>query len=162
MTTMGELRDCNDYSKVWTEYGSRTIATHYRAISGKYALHVTDRHVYKLAFYKDTRTVRVDTRITVPHVLDTIVDIARNEELVAILSSNGLIGLWSHHHNAEFPTKGVRAMPRRENFIWKNIVGAGGKTFVVFGEDKNTAANEAWYVSDILALDRLEVVNHSD
>ena len=159
MVSHGELRDCGDFSKLWSEGDSRTTITHYRAISGKFALHNTDRHVHKLAFYHDTRTVRIEARISVPHSLERIVDIARNEEIVAILSSDGLVALWNAHQNVEFPAKGIRELPNRNRIAWKNIVGAGGKAFVVFGEDRSTAANEAWYVDDILDLDRLEVVH---
>jgi hypothetical protein len=161
MVTHGEMRDCSDFSKLWYEGDPHTLITHYRAISGKFALHNTDRHVHKLAFYHETRTVRIEARISVPHVLERIVDIARNEEVVAILSSDGLVALWSYHHNSEFPSKGIREMPNRKKIVWKNIVGAGGKAFVVFGEDKTTAANEAWYVHNILDLDRLDILNHS-
>jgi hypothetical protein len=115
--------------------------------------------VHKLAFYHDTRTVRIEARISVPHILERIVDIARNEAIVAILSHDGLVALWNAHQNVEFPAKGIRELPNRNRIVWKNIVGAGGKAFVVFGEDRSTAANEAWYVDNILDLDRLEVVH---
>ena len=152
MIEPGIFRDCNGLGVVWT-IEDRRPSSQFSGISGRYALNQVDGHMYKFQFHSKSASLRTNARIPIPIALTsgTVVDLARNEFLVACLSADGLIALWATQHDS-VTRKGVRELPNRDLFEWKSIVGAGGTSFVLLGENKENALHEALYIPNIFKL----------
>ena len=153
----GEFRDCNALATRWSmEDAPQQEVYPFQAVAGRYALHSGDHHVYKFQLVRRGRSIRVEERIHLPVSLvgHELIDLSKNEFLLACLASSGLVAVWTTQHE-EIPSKGVRVLPQADRVRWLQIAGAGGKAFVVFGEDKHTGLRDAWYIADILKLPKL-------
>jgi hypothetical protein len=152
MVDPGVFRDCNGLDVVWT-IDDRRPSHQFIGVSGRYALNQVDSHIYKLQFHSKSASLRTEARIAVPVALASsrTVDLARNEFVLACMSSDGLVAIWSTQHDS-VTRKGVRELPNRASFVWKSIVGAGGNSFVVLGENKEDALHEAFYIHNIFNL----------
>jgi hypothetical protein len=146
MVEPNEFRDCNDLRHRWTVSES----AFFRSSVGRYALSATE--IFKFQYQKASSSLRTEMRLPLPPGLDNAVDIAKNDFLMAALTRDGLLALWTTHH-AEVPRRGIRKLPIT-GFLWKGIVGAGGRSFVILGEHTHTAAAELFFVNDVLLLQR--------
>jgi hypothetical protein len=157
MVTMidpGMFRDCNNLRILWTTEDRRPT-NHFSGIVGRFALSRSEHAVYRFQFHAKSLSMRVDARFPVPATLQDAVDIAKNEFILAVLSSDGFVAVWTLEHDTVM-RKGVRELPLRTRFVWKSIVGAGGKSFVVLGEDRENALHESFYIHDILSIAKLD------
>lgn len=154
-------RDCNNLASVWTWEDHPSVSSQFNSVAGRFGLNSVDHSIYKFQIHRRSSSMRIETRIPVPVTLSgNIVDIAKNEFLMTCITRDGLVGVWSTHHG-EVPSKGIRLLPNRETVEWKSIVGAGGRSFVVFGELRATGMNEAFFVQDILSLQKMNRFGHA-
>jgi hypothetical protein len=158
MVEDGVFRDCSSLGVIW--HLADHPDSHFAAVTGKFGLNVVDRNIYRFQFFRTSLTLRAETRIQVPVSLETVVDLAKNEFLMACITKDGLLGVWTTLHE-EVPSKGVRELPNRHLVEWRTIVGAGGKAFIVFGEVKATAKTQAFFINDILLLNRFGHHHHN-
>ena len=84
-----------------------------------------------------------------------LVDLARNEFLLVVLSSDGLIAVWSTHHD-DVVRRGVKELPRRTEFVWNSIVGAGGSSIVALGENRDNGLRDAFFIQNVFNLNRFD------
>jgi hypothetical protein len=146
----GSIRSCTDLGKEWR--GELVDAMGgYVSISGRYGIHKSDRHIHKLS-WSPGNTFHTEQLILIPQILKGVVSIAKNDQLIAVLTPTGLIGIWTTHH-LEIPSRGIRQLPLRQ-IHWISIHPTGGNSFVVFGEFFATGMRDAWFIPDILELDK--------
>jgi len=158
MVEPGVLRDCSDLKIRWRV--SEGLDSHFKAVTGRFGLNAVDRHIDRFKFNRLSLAIRSETRISLPVTLENVVDLAKNEFLMACITQDGLLGVWTTQHE-EVPSKGVRELPDRHEIEWRSIVGAGGKSFVVFGEVRANAKYQAFYINDILLLARQNRFGHN-
>ena len=156
MVNPGFFRDCGNLGIVWTIEDHPAASSQFKGVTGRYALNSEDHRIYKFQFHRRSFSMRIETRIPLPVSLSgRLVDIAKNEYLMACLTREGFVGLWTTQHQ-EVPSKGVRVLPNKDDVAWTSIVGAGGRSFVVLGEVKSTGMQEIFFIHDILALPKVD------
>jgi len=154
MVDPGVFRDCNDLATKWL-IEDRMPSQQFNAVSGRYALNRVNNHIYKFQLHYRTKSLRTEARIPIPALDGGVADLARNEFMLAVLSGEGLVALWSTHHE-DVVRRGIRTLPRRTEFVWNSIVGAGGSSVVVLGENRENGLREAFFIHNVFALDRYD------
>lgn len=154
MIEVGTFRDCNKLSTVWT-VEDRRISHQFIGAVGRYALNKNDHAVYRFQIHRKFSSLRTDIRFSVPASLVDVVDIAKNEFVLVVMSSDGLLAVWNLQRD-DVLRKGVREIPQRSRYVWKSVVGAGGKALVVLGEHRDLGLYESFYIQDVLSLSRID------
>lgn len=160
MVEPGVFRDCLKIGHVWHIPDHPGTESMFSAVTGRFGLNSIDRNIHRFHYSRKNLSIKTETRIQVPVELESVVDLAKNEFLMACITANGLLGVWTTLHE-EVPSKGVRELPNRSEIQWRSIVGAGGKSFIVFGESRATAVNEAFFINDILLLKKWNRFGHN-